>query len=62
MIGSLGQQLHGEVNLAYEPSGLIYTMNVPLKALTRRFRLGSSLASRPRVKHLQCPNVLSRCN
>jgi two-component sensor histidine kinase/FixJ family two-component response regulator len=36
MIGSLGQQLHGEVNLAYEPSGFIYTLNVPLKSLTTK--------------------------
>jgi two-component sensor histidine kinase len=36
MIGSLGQQLHGEVDLAYEPSGFIYTLNVPLKSLTTK--------------------------
>jgi two-component sensor histidine kinase/ActR/RegA family two-component response regulator len=34
MIGSLGQQLNGEVQLAYEPSGFIYTLNVPLSSLT----------------------------
>jgi two-component sensor histidine kinase/FixJ family two-component response regulator len=36
MIGSLGQQLHGEVNLAYEPTGFVYTLNVPLKSLTTK--------------------------
>jgi hypothetical protein len=36
MIGSLGQQLHGEVDLAYQPSGFIYTLNVPLKSLTTK--------------------------
>jgi two-component sensor histidine kinase len=34
MMGSLGQQLNGQVNLAYEPSGLIYTLDVPLASLT----------------------------
>lgn len=34
MIGSLGQQLKGEVHLAYEPSGFIYTLEVPLVSLT----------------------------
>jgi two-component sensor histidine kinase len=34
MIGSLGQQLNGEVHLAYEPSGFIYTLDVPLVSLT----------------------------
>lgn len=36
MIGSLGQQLKGEVQLAYEPSGFIYTLNVPLDSLTAK--------------------------
>ncbi len=36
MIGSLGQQLHGEVKLAYEPSGFIYTLDVPLSSLTTK--------------------------
>ncbi|MEI8153793.1 MAG: histidine kinase, partial [Hyphomicrobiales bacterium] len=36
MIGSLGQQLHGEVKLAYEPTGFIYTLNVPLESLTTK--------------------------
>lgn len=34
MIGSLGQQLSGEVKLAYEPAGFIYTLDVPLSSLT----------------------------
>jgi two-component sensor histidine kinase/CheY-like chemotaxis protein len=33
LIGSLGQQLKGEVQLAYEPSGFIYTMDVPMTSL-----------------------------
>ena len=36
MIGSLGQQLHGEVLLAYEPTGFIYKLDVPLKSLTTK--------------------------
>jgi two-component sensor histidine kinase/CheY-like chemotaxis protein len=36
LIGSLGQQLHGEVKLAYEPTGFIYTLNVPLVSLTKK--------------------------
>ena len=34
MMGSLGLQLNGEVHLAYEPGGLIYTLDVPLGSLT----------------------------
>src|ERR1700744_2500390 len=30
MMRSLGQQLHGQVQLAYEPSGFIYSLDVPL--------------------------------
>lgn len=36
MIGSLGQQLKGDVQLAYEPSGFVYTLNVPLSSLTAK--------------------------
>jgi two-component sensor histidine kinase/CheY-like chemotaxis protein len=36
MIGSLGRQLSGEVQLAYEPSGFKYTLNVPLSSLTAK--------------------------
>jgi len=34
MMESLGQQLHGEVQLAYVPTGFIYTLSVPLSSLT----------------------------
>lgn len=34
MMASLGLQLNGEVHLAYEPSGFMYTLNVPLSSLT----------------------------
>jgi two-component sensor histidine kinase len=34
MMGSLGQQLNGQVHLAYEPSGFVYTLDVPLNSLT----------------------------
>ena len=33
MMESLGQQLNGRVQLAYEPSGFIYTLDVPLGSL-----------------------------
>ena len=36
MIGSLGQQLHGDVQLVYEPTGFVYRLNVPLKSLTMK--------------------------
>jgi two-component sensor histidine kinase/DNA-binding response OmpR family regulator len=34
MIGSLGQQLNGEVALDYRPTGFIYTLDAPLSSLT----------------------------
>lgn len=34
MMRSLGLQLKGEVQLAYEPAGFIYSLDVPLSALT----------------------------
>jgi two-component sensor histidine kinase len=34
MMESLGQQLNGQVQLAYEPTGLVFTMDVPLISLT----------------------------
>jgi two-component sensor histidine kinase/CheY-like chemotaxis protein len=34
MMNSLGQQLHGQVALAYQPSGFIYMLDVPLRSLT----------------------------
>jgi two-component sensor histidine kinase len=33
MMGSLGQQLAGQVGLAYEPSGFVYSLDVPLSSL-----------------------------
>jgi two-component sensor histidine kinase/ActR/RegA family two-component response regulator len=36
MIGALGQQLHGEVWLAYDATGFIYSLNVPLTSLTMK--------------------------
>src|SRR4030081_174268 len=33
MMGSLGQQLNGQVQLAYEPTGFVYALDVPLSAL-----------------------------
>jgi two-component sensor histidine kinase/ActR/RegA family two-component response regulator len=40
MMGSLGQQLSGQVQLAYKPAGFVYILDVPLSALTAK---GSSL-------------------
>jgi len=34
MMASLGQQLSGEVQLAYQPTGFVYTLDVPVSALT----------------------------
>ncbi len=34
MMESLGQQLHGQVQLAYEPAGFVYTLDAPLSSLT----------------------------
>ena len=39
MIESLGQQLNGEVRLAYEPTGFIYTLDVPLQSLAAKNQL-----------------------
>ncbi len=33
LIGSLGEQLKGEVRLAYEPTGFIYILDVPMSSL-----------------------------
>jgi two-component sensor histidine kinase/FixJ family two-component response regulator len=33
LIGSLGQQLKGQVKLAYDPSGFAYTLDVPMSSL-----------------------------
>lgn len=34
MMSSLGQQLKGKVDLDYDPAGFVYTLDVPLSALT----------------------------
>ena len=34
MMGSLGQQLNGKVELEYQPTGFVYTLDVPLSSLT----------------------------
>ena len=34
MIGSLGQQLNGKVQLAYQPTGFVYALDVPLISLS----------------------------
>jgi two-component sensor histidine kinase/CheY-like chemotaxis protein len=36
IIGALGQQLSGKVQLAYQPAGFVYTLDVPLSALTAK--------------------------
>ena len=36
MMGSLGQQLNGEVQLDYLPTGFVYTLDVPLSSLTAK--------------------------
>jgi two-component sensor histidine kinase/CheY-like chemotaxis protein len=33
MMESLGQQLNGEVELSYEPSGFVYSLDVPLRSI-----------------------------
>jgi two-component sensor histidine kinase len=37
LIGRLAEQLHGDVRLSYEPSGLIYELVAPLSALRQRY-------------------------
>jgi len=36
MMGSLGQQLNGKVDLDYRPGGFVYTLEVPLLSLTMK--------------------------
>ena len=36
MIGALGQQLNGQVQLDYQPAGFVYTLDVPLGSLTAK--------------------------
>jgi two-component sensor histidine kinase len=38
LIGSLGQQLKGEVELAYQATGFVYVLNVPMALLVARAR------------------------
>jgi hypothetical protein len=33
MMGSLGKQLNGEVQIAYRPTGFVYMLDVPLSSL-----------------------------
>jgi two-component sensor histidine kinase len=33
MMESLGQQLNGQVQLSYEPSGFVYFLDVPLSSI-----------------------------
>ena len=33
LIGTLGQQLKGQVKLAYDPTGFVYVLNVPMASL-----------------------------
>jgi two-component sensor histidine kinase/ActR/RegA family two-component response regulator len=36
MMGSLGHQLNGQVQLAYKPAGFVYILDVPLSSLTAK--------------------------
>lgn len=36
MMESLGQQLHGQVQLSYAPEGFVYSLNVPLSSLQQQ--------------------------
>ncbi|HEX8301578.1 sensor histidine kinase [Sphingomonas sp.] len=40
MMSSLGQQLKGKVELDYQPNGFVYTLDVPLEALTIKPKSG----------------------
>ena len=42
MMTSLGQQLSGKVKLEYEPSGFIYTLEVPLETLVTKPKIRAS--------------------
>ena len=35
-MGSLGAQLKGEVKMAYEATGFVYVLNVPMASLVAR--------------------------
>ena len=45
MMTSLGQQLKGKVELNYQPSGFVYTLDVPLDALVTKPKSPASQAS-----------------
>ena len=45
MMTSLGQQLKGQVELDYKPTGFVYSLDVPLKALTAKPKGPSSGAT-----------------
>ena len=36
MMEALGRQLNGEVHLAYDPDGFVYTLEAPLLSLTTK--------------------------
>ena len=42
MMSSLGQQLRGKVELDYRPSGFVYTLEIPLDALTIKPKMGGT--------------------
>lgn len=44
MMSSLGQQLKGKVDLDYQPSGFVYTLDVPLDGLVTKSSTGGSEA------------------
>ena len=45
MMTSLGQQLKGQVELAYSPSGFVYTLDVPVEALVTKAKGRASKTS-----------------
>jgi two-component sensor histidine kinase len=42
MMSSLGQQLKGTVELDYKPSGFVYTLDVPIEAVTVKAKSGAA--------------------
>lgn len=47
LIGSLGQQLKGEVQLSYSPAGFAYALDVPMSSLVPRGRASRKQNSPP---------------
>jgi two-component sensor histidine kinase/CheY-like chemotaxis protein len=41
MMEALGRQLNGQVQLAYQPTGFVYTLDAPLSALTAKVSAGA---------------------